>query len=265
MAVPLLLLTALTGVVGSIFLSNIRAADEPEGRADLNRPALPFLTAGEERAAVIRLEESQAAFQREESERTAAFRSQQIELERRDRAAAIGRENAARLEEIRRLDAIEARRQADRVELLQTQAAIEAEERERARQARFEEATLDALVKAQAVQASRFQSFTRSLPRGFQAALRPDGSFTSIAPGAALTVSDVARGLEPLPFSLPQPTASRITTVPGVFVGASFRFKSVDEANRFLVESLTKGIAPRNRSISALGAGRERITQIGFR
>ena len=265
MAVPLLLLTAVTGVAGSIFLSNIGLADAPEGRADLDRPSLPFLTAGEERAAVIRLEENQARFQREESERAAAFRSQQIELERQSRTAAIARENAQRLEEIRRLDAVEARRQQERLELLERQSALEFEERERARQARAEEATLDALVKAQAVQASRFQSFARSLPGGFQAALRPDGTFTSIAPGSALTPGDVARGLEPLPFSLPQPTASRITTVPGVFVGASFRFKTIEQANRFLVESLVKGRSGRSRASSISGGGARLSGFSGFR
>ena len=247
MPVPLLLVTAFLGLGGAFALNAFRGGDAEAERSLLDRPALPFLTAGEERAAVIRLEETQAAFQREEAERTAAFRSQTLELARRDREAAIQRENAIRIADIQTREGIERRRQEERIQLLQEQARLESEERERARVVQQEGIALDALVKAQAVQASRFQSFARSLPGGFIPVVRPDGSFTALAPGNSLTPSDVQRGLEPLPFQIPTPTAGRITTVPGVFVGAQFRFKTVEEARNFLVESVLKGRASRSR------------------
>ncbi len=221
-----------------------------------DRPAGPpgsTITPAQERAREIALLERQFVFQVGESELARREAAKLREIARQDRTDDIRRAEALRGEEVRRLTALENRRFAQQLEALREQARLDAEARARSEALRREEINLQAAIKQQSVRANEFESFARTLPPGTTAALSPDGTFTSIPAGSALTPADVARGAVPLPFSIPTTTRSRITTTPGVFVGPGIRFNTIEQATQFLVSGRVKGQqAPSRERVAGL-------------
>ncbi len=214
------------------------------GTSASDRPAGPpgsAITPAEERSREIALLERQFVFQVGESELARREAAKLREIARQDRADDIRRAEAARGAEVRRLVEVENRRFAQQLEALREQARLDAQVRARAEVLRREEINLQAAIKQQSVRANEFASFARALPPGTTAAISPDGTFTSIPVGSALTPADVARGAVPLPFSIPTTTRGRITTTPGVFVGPGFRFNTIEQATAFLVSGRVKG------------------------
>lgn len=239
MALPLLLLRFL----GPISLIPTLFSVPGLLRPDVAEPAVlptPELRPFQEAARLVELREEQFKFERE----TAAVLLSTSERRRQEDMARFDEERrrgealrfaALEREELRQIRADTARR----VELeLRIDADRQARESE-ARQRTFE-AQLATAVRLQASKRFEFAAFARSLAPGFIPVIDPRGAFTSIAPGSTLTSADIRRGLEPLPFQPSPPTAARITTVPGVFVGPTFRFKTIEQAQDFFIASRLK-------------------------
>ncbi len=240
MPAPLLLIGATIGFgfLSSLLLpSGFRRDPAPE----VTRARLPILTPAQAQAAEQRLREEKFQFEKETQATTLALASrirteelarltaerQRIESIRQEGLQeAIRREQLAFREQERILKAREeGERRAREIELEDRRFAVELAE----------------VTRAAASQQANFAAFTRGIPRDFTAVLRPDGSFRALPPGSLLTAADVERGLEPLPFQIPEPTAARLFQVPGVFVGPGFRFKTIVEAQDFLLSARLRG------------------------
>ncbi len=220
-----------------LFPAGFRREVPPAARV----PQKPILTPGQEAAAEIGLRERQFQFERETQATTLALASrlrteELIRLSReRERIESLRQEALVREEERQRLAF------AERDRILKERQDAELRARTLELEDRRFAAELADSVRRQAAQQANFAAFVRGIPRDFTPVLRPDGSFTALPPGSLLTPADVARGLEPLPFSIPEPTAARLFQVPGVFVGPGFRFKSVVEAQDFLLSARLRG------------------------
>ncbi len=245
-ALPLLF-TVGALALAPVVVSGFRRAVSPGDGERAPRAPGPEITPAQERSREIRLLERQFVFQVGQSEVVRREAAGLREIARQDRAEDLRRAEAQRSQDIQRLVATENRRFAQQLEALREQARLDAEARAREGALRREELNLQRAIKEQAVRAATFEAFARSLPPGTTPALRPDGSFTSIPAGSALTPGDVAAGASPLPFTFPTTTRSRITTTPGVFVGAGFRFRTVEQAQEFLVSGRLKGQSPSSR------------------
>ncbi len=242
MATGLQLIGALFG--GSLVLSLLGAVGlgRPSPRPD-DLPRAPILTPSQEASRLVRLREEQFAFEREQQAvaLSVARRASEEDRKRFDEEVRRGRairQDALVREELRQTQQINARRRE-----LELQVEANREAREFEAVARGRAAELAALVRVQDARRRGFEAFARSLAPGFTAAVGPSGRLSAIPPGSIVTPADVARGIEPLPFQIPTTTGQRITQIPGVFVGTGFRFKSVEQAQEFLLSSRLKAQA----------------------
>lgn len=246
MAFPLLIVAG--GVAAAITIAGfVRSLTQP-GEVT----AAPGLTPAQFRESEIELESFGQVFRQEESLRLESLEAERFEIARQRREEDLRRQARERQEDQRREDAAAFARQSREVELL-----IEADrlarirrddELEFARQKLLADRALD----LQSSQARSFEAFARNLPKGSTPVLRADGTFTALPPGSTLTVDDIRAGADPVAFSPRVTTASRITTVPGVFVGANFRFKTIVDAQSFLLEAAIKAKEGRGRSVEGV-------------
>lgn len=239
MALPLLLLRFLGPISIIPTLFSIPGFLRP-GVAEPAVVPTPELRPFQEAARVVALREEQFTFQRE----TAAVALSTSERRRREDLAAFDEERrrgeALRLEALEREEIRQIRIVSERRRELELRIEADREARAFEAQTRAFEAQLATVVRLQDSKRREFEAFARSLAPGFIPVIDPRGEFTSIAPGGTLTPADVRRGLEPLPFQPFIPTAARITTIPGVFVGPTFRFKSIEQAQDFFISSRLK-------------------------
>lgn len=213
-------------------------------RAEPAMVRVPELRPFQEAAREVALAEERLAFSKESaavalSEVRRAREEDRIRFDEEVRRGEAIRQEALVREELRQIEAVNARRRE-----LELRIDADREAREFEAQARAEEAQLGALVRLQAAKADQFRAFSQALAPGFIPVVTPIGQFTSIAPGGTLTPEDLRRGLEPLPFQRTIPTAERLAQVPGVFIGPEFRFKSIEQASDFFVSSRLKARAP---------------------
>lgn len=239
MPVPLLLLRFL----GPISLIPTLFSVPGLLRPSVAEPAVvpvPELRPFQEAARVVALAEERLAFTRE----TAAVALSTSERRRQEDLARFDEERrrgeALRLEALEREELRQIRIVSERRRELELRIEADREARESEAAQRTFEAQLATVVRLQDSKRREFEAFARSLAPGFIPVVSPIGSFTSIAPGSTLTPADIRRGLEALPFQIPLRTAERITTIPGVFVGPTFRFKSIEQAQDFFIASRLK-------------------------
>lgn len=245
-ALPLLF-TVGALALAPVLVSGFRRAVGTDAGPPVARAPGAAITPAQERSREITLLEKQFVFQVGESELARRTAAGLREIARQDRAEDLRRAEAQRNADIRRLVETENRRFAQQLEALREQARLDAEARAREVAQRREEIELQRSIKEQGVRIAEFEVFARSLPAGSTAVIRPDGSFTSLPVGSQLSAAEVARGATPLPFAFPTTTRSRITTTPGVFVGAGLRFKTIEQAQEFLVSGRLKGQTPPSR------------------
>ena len=239
MPLPLLLLKFLgpISLIPTLFaIPGFLRAAEAEPVAGPPPELRPF----QEAARLVALREEQFAFERETASvaLSTSERRREEDLARFDEERRRGealRFAALEREELRQIRIVNERRR-------ELELRIDADREARADEARQRagEAQLAALVRLQDSKRREFEAFSRSLAPGFIPVVDQRGELTSLAPGGTLTPADVRRGLEPLPFQFSPTTAERITQVPGVFVGPTFRFKTIEQAQTFLLSARLK-------------------------
>lgn len=220
--------------------------------AEAMAPPIPSFTPGQEAARAAELREREFQFRRE------TFATELTEARRAEREALIRIE-----EERRRGEAAEARslvreeqRQTRVIErendLLAERRAFEVELRRREVEDRNRAAESAEVLRFADAQRRNFDAALRGAPRGTVPVLSPSGAISFIRVGESQTEEQLRLGAEIQRFAPPAATASRFTTVPGVFVGPGFRFANVVEARNFLTTSRTSG----TRRVRARGSSR---------
>ena len=229
--------TFIGGLLGNLLMPGLfRKRDI----GDIQPIRQPTVTPGQAEAARLGLAEARFTFERETQQAALSLASrvragELVRFNEERRRVEAARSAVLLREELRQQRAVVARRK----ELeLQIEANREAQEFEA--ETRAVEVQLATVVRLQDSKRREFEAFARSLAPGFIPVVSPVGQFTAIAPGSTLTPGDVRRGLEPLPFQPSLPTAARITQVPGVFIGPTFRFKSIESAQDFFISSRLK-------------------------
>ncbi len=202
---------------------------------------LPSFTPGQEAARAAELATRRFEFQKETRRVDLALASELrtdalIRL-REDQRLAVAREDRALQREEQRQEEARIREQQlleDRQTFEETRRLQEVEDRT------FAANITAALARADA-QRRNLDAAIRAAPRGQFPTIDPRGNISFSRIGESETEEAVRLGAEAVRFSPSATTASRITTIPGVFVGPGFRFQNVVQAQDFLLEQRARG------------------------
>lgn len=218
--------------------------------AEARAPFIPSFTPGQEAARTLELRAQEFEFEKEQRRSELALQSDLrteafIRLQE-DRRSVRARELRTFQREDRRLE--DARKEREQILMDRRDAEVEA--RRRDIQDRNAAAELSAVLRAADAQRANFAAALRGAPRGTFPSIDPAGRITFTRIGESETEEAVRLGAEAVRFQPSPPTASRFTTIPGVFVGPGFRFKNVVQAQDFLVEQRARA----TRRVRAIGA-----------